>query len=100
MSYFQDFQEHIKSCDFCSKKYASENENRIKPTVRIKAASSYYKDKKLSGLAAIIKGLSYPEISYVDVRKTNPTKSKGASSISNVEKSQKLKELGKLIRGR
>jgi hypothetical protein len=78
------------SCSYCS--------NKEKPTVRIKAASSYRRERKLSELASIIKGVSYPEISYVGaIEKTNATKTKGASS--QLEKQFKLKELGKMARG-
>jgi hypothetical protein len=83
-----------------------------KVTVSIKSASSYYNQKKLSDLAAIIKGVSYPGISYAGV-KTNAsantktkTKTKGASNSENVprksgpsERQFKLKELARLIRG-
>jgi hypothetical protein len=67
-----------------------------KPTVRIKAASSYRRERKLSELSAVIKGVSYPGISYVNVRKTKTTNVKGASSV---ERQFKLKELVKMIRG-
>jgi hypothetical protein len=53
--------------------------------VRIKAASSYYRDRKPSELASVIKGISYAGI------KTS-CKTKAASSVE-AEKSQKLKEL-------
>lgn len=46
------FQDHIKNCSYCSKTQSQ------KPVIRVKAASSYYKGKKLSGVAAIIKGVS------------------------------------------
>lgn len=65
-------------------------------TVSIKSASSYYKEKNLAELGAVIKGISYPGISYVGVKKTNATKTKGASSV---EKSRKLKKLGRMISG-
>jgi hypothetical protein len=61
-----------------------------KPTVRIKGASSYYRDRKPSELASVIKGISYAGI------KTS-CKTKAASSVE-AEKSQKLKELSQLIR--
>jgi hypothetical protein len=90
------YQDHLKTCSYCSKN------NPQKPTVRIKAASSYRRERKLSELASIIKGVSYPSISYADT-KTSPqfwgnvrTKTKGAS---NAERQFKLKELGRLIRG-
>jgi hypothetical protein len=93
------FQDHLKTCSYCRK-------DSQKETVSIKSASSYYREKKLAELCAVIKGVSYPGISYVgsfrktensgSIKKTNPIKSKGASIA---EKSQKLKELGKMIRG-
>ena len=74
-----------------------------KPTVRIKAASGYRRERKLSELASIIKGVSYPGISYAGKKKT---KTKGASYTGNLpiklvplERQFKLKELGRLIRG-
>jgi hypothetical protein len=87
------YQDHLATCSYCSKN------NPQKPTVRIKAASSYRREKrreergeKLSELASVIRGVSYPSISYVGTI----AKTKAASSL---EKSQKLKELGRLIRG-
>lgn len=86
--------DHVKNCSYCSKTQSH------KPVVKIKGASSYNKQKKLSGLAAIIKGVSYPDIS------SPGTKIKGASSLENnfqrpgpIERAIKLKELSKLIRG-
>jgi hypothetical protein len=75
----------------CSCSYCSKNSQFKKPVVKIKSASSYNRRNKLSELGSLIKGTSYPAISY-------PNRAKGASS-SNVDKSQKLKELGKLIKG-
>jgi hypothetical protein len=49
---------------------------------------------KLAELASVIKGTSYSSISYPE--SFRKTKTKAASSI---EKSQKLKELGRLVRG-
>ena len=76
------YQDHLRTCPDCQK--------RQKPTIRVKGASSYRRERKLSELAAVISGVSYPSISYVS------TKTKAASS-SYVEKSQKLKKLGRLI---
>jgi hypothetical protein len=60
-------------------------------------------ERKLSEPASIIRGVSYPGISYVGVRKTNSntrTKTKAASAMaSSVERQFKLKELGRMIRG-
>jgi hypothetical protein len=88
------------SCSYCS--------NKEKPTVRIKAASTIRRERKLSELASIIKGVSYPAISYVG-EKTNTsikTKAKAASYTGNLpiklvplERQFKLRELGRLIRG-
>ena len=52
------------------------------------------------GLRALISGVSYPGISYIGENKEKAkTTIKAASSISWIEKSQKLKELARLIRG-
>ena len=90
-------------CAICDK----EKERNQKPTVRIKAASSYRRERKLSELGALISGAStsYPSISYNIGNKT-----KGASSTSTdsgnlptklvpLERQFKLKELARLIRG-
>ena len=79
------FQDHLETCSDCQK--------RQKPTVRIKSASSYRRERKLSGLAALITGTSYPGVLFVGEKKA---KTKAASSI---DKRQKLKELAKMIRG-
>jgi hypothetical protein len=105
------FQDHLKICSYCN---SNKDPQPQKVTVSIKSASSYYNQKKLSDLAAIIKGTSYPGISYLGVRtrangntrtKTK-TKTKGASNTGNVprksgllERQFKLKELARLIRG-
>jgi hypothetical protein len=75
-------QDHLRTCSYC-------NKDSQKPTVRIKSASSYRREKKLSELGALIRGISYPSLEPM-------LQTKGASSV---EKSQKLKELGKMIRG-
>ena len=97
------YQDHLKTCSYCRKE--SQPQTR-KVTVSVKSTSSYYKQKKLSELSAIIKGVSYPGISYVDVKKTNVTKTKGASNVGNLPRKSnpldrqfKLKELGRMIRG-
>ena len=61
------------------------------------------------GLASIIKGVSYPRISYAGEKKTNNNiraKTKGASYTGDLpiklvplERQLKLKELGRLIKG-
>jgi hypothetical protein len=91
------------SCSFCSKN------NPQKPVVRIKGASSYRREKKLAELAAVISGVSYPSISYAGTK--TKTKSASSSSFANYskvnsplalekEKKFKLKELGRMIKGR
>jgi hypothetical protein len=94
------YEDHLRTCDYCQRagrtSSAAYGQTHHKPTIYVKSASSYYREKKLAELGAVIKGVSYPGISYVGVKKTNATKTKSAS---NVEKSQKLKELGKLVRG-
>jgi hypothetical protein len=87
------YQDHLRTCSDCQK--------RQRPTIRIKAASSYRRERKLSELAALITGASYPGILYAGENKEK-AKAKAASSYSSVswvEKSQKLKELGKLVKG-
>ena len=86
------YQDHIKTCPDCQKRHNQ------KPTIRIKSAASRLKERKLSELGSIIRGdsYSYPGISYVGVKKTNTTRTKGASMY---EKAAKLRELARLIRG-
>ena len=67
-----------------------------KPTIRIKAASSYRRERKLSELAALITGTSYPVVSFVGEKKI---KTKGASGSTQLERQSKLRELARLIRG-
>ena len=99
------FQDHLKTCSYCSKN----NTQSRKPTVRIKAASSYNKQKKLSQLGAIIKGTSYAGWD-TSVQTKGASSSSSSSSFANYskvngplalekEKKFKLKELGKMIRG-
>ena len=101
MSYLSD---HLATCDYCQKglpthkptifiKSASAYRRESKPKITIKGASSYYRQKKLSSLAGIITGTSYPPISI-------PARTKGASSRPGpIEREVKLKALGKIIRG-
>jgi hypothetical protein len=69
---------------------------------RVEPFSNYYREKKLAELASIIKGVSYPGISYTglntnaNVGTQTRTKTKGASSQR--KRQFKLKELGKLVR--
>ena len=86
------FQDHLKTCSYCRK-------DSQKVTVSIKSASSYYREKKLAELGAVIKGVSYPGILYVGVEKTNAPKTKGASNAER-ERQFKLKELGRMVWGR
>ena len=50
----------------------------LKPTIYVKSASSYSKQKKLSELSAIIKGISYPSLESIPMFQT-----KGASVVRN-----------------
>jgi hypothetical protein len=95
--------DHLKTCEYCQK-----GSSKLKPTIFIKSASSYYEDKKptiyvksaasyskrkrLTELGAIIRGTSYPSLEPVPTFQT-----KGASGP--IEREVKLKELGKLVRG-
>jgi hypothetical protein len=101
------YQDHLKSCDYCQKGLQTH-----KPTIFIKSASSYRKDKKrtiyvksrskynrqmkLGKLGAIIRGTSYPSLEPM-------FRTKGASEVVRkpgpIEREVKLKELGKMIRG-
>ena len=108
------YEEHLKTCEYCQ----SSDKNKVsKPTIFIKSASSYYeqekkkptifvksaasynKRKRLTELGAIIKGISYPSLESIPMFQT-----KGASEIARkpgpIEREVKLKELGKIIRGR
>jgi hypothetical protein len=91
------FQDHLKTCPDCREKYSHSQ----KPTVRIKAASSYRREKKLAELMSVIKGVSYSGISYVGIKSNANTKTK-AKGASNAERERqfKLKELGRMVRGR
>ena len=77
------YEDHLKTCEYCQKAgRISSSGQTHKPTITVKGASSYRKQKKLTELAAIIKGTSYP----------------GLETMFRT-KSAKLKELGKLVRG-
>jgi hypothetical protein len=89
------YEDHLKTCEYCNTK------NKVsKPTIFVKSASSYSKQKKLPELGAIIKGISYPSLSIPMFR------TKGASFENNfnrpgpIEREVKLKALGKIIRGK
>ena len=111
------YEDHLKTCEYCQKgsqthnkptifiKSASSYRKALKPTIYVKSASSYYKSRKLLELAVIIKGVSYPSISYVGNANFR-TKTKGASSsevqqenLGQSREKSSLKELGKLVRG-
>jgi hypothetical protein len=86
------FEDHLKICSDCQK--------RQRPTIKVKGASAYRRERALSSLAALISGVSYPGILYAG-EKTNLTYSKARINVkgaSSIEKSQKLKELGKMIK--
>jgi hypothetical protein len=87
------FSDHLKICKYCRNEYY----RLSKPTISVKGASSYRKEKKLTELAAIVKGISYPPISIPVFR------TKGASEVARkpgpIEREVKLKELGKMIKG-
>ena len=92
------YEDHLKSCSYCQKGSLS---SKPKPTISIKSASSYRRQKKLSELGAIIMGTSYPSLEPMF-----QTKTKGASEVDNkprrpdyLERELKLRELGKMIRG-
>ena len=88
------YQDHLATCSDCQK--------RQQPTIRVKSASSYRREKKLAELGALVSGISYPGVLFVGEQKKAKTKIKAASSYSSVsyiEKSHKLKELANMIRG-
>ena len=93
------YQDHLKTCSYCSKN--NTNSQSRKPTVRIKAASSYNKQKKLSQLGAIIKGTSYAglEVSFLTKGASNSINYSKVNGPLALEKKFKLKELGKMISG-
>ena len=70
------FQDHLKTCSYCQKGSLSLSLSS-KPTISVKGASCYSKQKKLSELGAIIKGTSYPSISIPMFR------TKAASVVRN-----------------
>ena len=77
-------------------KSASSYNKDKKPTIYVKSASSYSKSKKLGELGSIIRGTSYPSLEPM-------LQTKGASEIARrpgpIEREVKLRELGKIIRG-
>jgi hypothetical protein len=105
------YEDHLKSCEYCQKGLPTQTHNKPtiflksassyskdkKPTIYVKSASSYNKHKKMAELAAIIRGTSYPSLEPL-------FQTKGASSEVGrkpgpIEREVKLKELGKMVRG-
>jgi hypothetical protein len=95
------YQTNLKTCESCRNEYYSSIRGS-KPTISVKSASSYSKQRKMAELAAIIKGISYPSLEAI-----NSFQTKGASEVARarkprpgpIEREVKLKELGKLVRG-
>jgi hypothetical protein len=86
------YQDHFAICPYCNK------ELKTKPTVIVKSASSANKKRKLAALGAMVKGASnYNPKDYFDFR--NSVESRSKSKMGPLERSYKLKELGKIIRG-
>ena len=114
------YEDHLRTCEYCQKgnamnqylssmlqfsakptikvKSASSYSKDKKPTIYVKSASSYNRQKKMAELGAIIKGTSYPSLEPM-------LQTKGASEVARarkpgpIEREVKLKELGKMIRG-
>jgi hypothetical protein len=100
------YEDHLKSCEYCQKGSPTHNKPTIyiksastysklsKPTIYVKSASAYNKQKKLGELGSIIRGTSYPSLEPM-------LQTKGASRKPGpIEREVKLKELGKIIRGK
>jgi hypothetical protein len=79
------YQDHLRTCSYCSK---GSQRQLQKPTVRIKAASSYQRERKLSELASIIKGTK----AATSVTITQ-------SYLSDQVRKAKLRELGRMVKG-
>ena len=80
-------------------KSASSYNKDKKPTIFVKSASSYHKERKLTELGAIVKGISYPPISIPVFRTKGASESGVARKPGPIEREVKLKALGKIIRG-
>lgn len=94
------FQDHLKTCEYCQKAgRINSSEQTHKPTISVKSASSYNKHKKLTELAAIIKGVSYPSLEPIFQTKAASVSNIEKRSIGPIEREVKLKELGKIVRG-
>jgi hypothetical protein len=91
------YEDHLKTCEYCQRGLQTQTHN--KPTISVKSASSYNRHKKLSELGAIIRGISYPSLEPIPMFRT-----KGASEVTRkpgpIEREVKLRELGKIIRGK
>ena len=87
------YEDHLKTCEYCQKQKGASS---LKPTIYVRSKSDYSKQKKLSELGAIIRGVSYPSLEPM-------FQTKGASDVVRkpgpIEREVKLKELGKMIRG-
>ena len=70
----------VQMCSHCDKL------QQQKPTIKVRGASAYRRERKLNQLASIITIVSYPGISYEGENKEK-AKTKAASSIE-VEKSK------------
>jgi hypothetical protein len=98
------YQDHYRTCSYCQKSsenqklykaHFSESSSKksfVKPTIRVKSASSHERERKLIELGHMIKGVQ--------------TTTKGGSFIENttrkqgpIEKTMKLRELAKMIKG-
>jgi hypothetical protein len=77
------FQDHLRTCFYCNG-----NKDPQKVTVRIKSASSYSRERKLSELASIIKGTK--AASSVTITQ---------SYLSDQVRKAKLRELGRMVKG-
>ncbi|MGA9296743.1 MAG: hypothetical protein WA326_02330 [Nitrososphaeraceae archaeon] len=88
------YEDHLKTCSYCRK-------GSLKPTILIKSASSYNKRKRLAELGAIIKGISYPGLESIPMFRTKgASESLVARKPGPIEREVKLRELGKMIRGK
>jgi hypothetical protein len=69
------YEDHLKICSYCQKglqtqthkptifiKSASSYNKDKKPTIYVKSASNYSKQRKMTEISAIIKGTSYPSL--------------------------------------
>jgi hypothetical protein len=86
------FQDHLKTCSYCKKGLQTQTQ---KVTVSVKSTSSYYNQKKLAELGAIIKGTSYTGLDT-----DASVQTRGASVVKNNPRKLKLRELGKIVRGK